>query len=818
MAEIKELLNHNFLDPSQVLIEDLYSGFIFEDNLIIDPSGAITAGIAISPLEKEQYTDADFEQLNSSLAAIVKTLPPGTYIHKQTIFAFPKESTVTFVEKEGYFARNIRRHLSDRQVLKSAMYLYITFTAYEGEKNALNTLISRLKVQISYALQKSPLENNLTSRKRTVIESVNTILEKLKSIKGLKVKPLLLDQLRLRLSEYYSLDPFKNKVAFETEMKVEGSVLLNGLNNVSIVRLNQPGDIISTHKSGRRGLNGFMTENLGADLGIPHIVNEVIRIENTDKILTGFKMMANLIKSFGTVASTSNIEALKQNERFAERAVSTDMPIVSLYHNIIIWADSLGELKDRANQTINAYEQTNGSSAVIETIDVWNWFFAMAPGCAQNSINGLKMLANEALCHFDWSLETISENDGIIVSNRSGQLVHLNLWADWLNSKNAMVIGPTGSGKSFFTNNWISQWYEQGFDIVILDVGGSYKAIVELLGGKYMDYDPKNPISFNPFLLPTNEVGDRILTDEKRVFLIRLLTVLWKDASVGESLSRVAEAIMSEFLDQYITYHNDTCRELPPRLVQFYNWLKDHASERNDLNRDSFDINGFLRVLKRYCEGEYKDMLNSQDTFDISQYRIVCFDLAAINNIPTLRPIVGLLIIEMVMDKLRNNLDVRKGIFMDEAWSFLGGSPELATFMELLFRTCRKQNAASVCITQSVLEFSNSVVGKAIANNTPIKVILDHAGKSEQFSELQSFLGFTDLDIDKIRSISKDAVSREFFLKREDYSQVYKLDAGPVSSTAFSSSPKDRFRMKELMKKYRSVEFAINQMVEEQSL
>ena len=66
-------------------------------------------------------------------------------------------------------------------------------------------------------------------------------------------------------------------------------------------------------------------------------------------------------------------------------------------------------------------------------------------------------------------------------------------------------IGPSGSGKSFFTNHLVRQYYEQGTQSVA-DNGNSYQGLCSLIhdrthgeDGIYITYEEDNPIAFNPF-------------------------------------------------------------------------------------------------------------------------------------------------------------------------------------------------------------------------------------------------------------------------------------------------------------------------------
>lgn len=51
----------------------------------------------------------------------------------------------------------------------------------------------------------------------------------------------------------------------------------------------------------------------------------------------------------------------------------------------------------------------------------------------------------------------------------------------YTNNSNFFVLGPSGSGKSFFMNSVMRQYYEQDTDVVIVDTGDSYEESVTIL-------------------------------------------------------------------------------------------------------------------------------------------------------------------------------------------------------------------------------------------------------------------------------------------------------------------------------------------------
>lgn len=73
-----------------------------------------------------------------------------------------------------------------------------------------------------------------------------------------------------------------------------------------------------------------------------------------------------------------------------------------------------------------------------------------------------------------------------------------------ITNRNKFILGPSGSGKSFFTNHLTRQYYEQGTHIVLIDTGNSYQGLCEMIrrktageDGIYFTYTDETPIAFN---------------------------------------------------------------------------------------------------------------------------------------------------------------------------------------------------------------------------------------------------------------------------------------------------------------------------------
>lgn len=113
-----------------------------------------------------------------------------------------------------------------------------------------------------------------------------------------------------------------------------------------------------------------------------------------------------------------------------------------------------------------------------------------------------------------------------------------------INNRNKFVLGPSGSGKSFFMNALSEQYLLYNMDIVIVDTGDSYSGICSYLGGKYITYKEDKPITMNPFVIRKEEFNL-----EKKDFLVTLIGLLWKGAE--GSLSQVENDVINQVVMAY---------------------------------------------------------------------------------------------------------------------------------------------------------------------------------------------------------------------------------------------------------------------------
>jgi len=250
-----------------------------------------------------------------------------------------------------------------------------------------------------------------------------------------------------------------------------------------------------------------------------------------------------------------------------------------------------------------------------------------------------------AVCFFigeSCSRDSLSPFGIRMVDRLTGKPVHLDI-SDLpmrkgvITNRNKFILGPSGSGKSFFTNHMVRQYYEQGTHVLLIDTGNSYQGLCNLIHNKtggedgiYFTYEENDPIAFNPFY-----VEDGVFDIEKKESIKTLILTLWKRDD--EPPTRAEEVALSNAVNLFLEKIRTDGR-LVPSFNTFYEFIRDEYQEilkEKRTREKDFDVFNFLNVLEPYYRGgEYDFLLNSDKQLDLLGKRFIVFELDNIKGAP----------------------------------------------------------------------------------------------------------------------------------------------------------------------------------------
>ena len=504
---------------------------------------------------------------------------------------------------------------------------------------------------------------------------------------------------------------------------------------------------------------------IGLLLSCNHVVNQYVFIDDSAESLKRFEKLARNLHSLSRYSRANEINK-QWIDAYLNEAHSFGLTAVRCHVNVMAWSEDREELKAIKNDTGSALALM-GCKPRHNTIDVPTLFWAGIPGGEGDfpAEESFYTFIEQALCFF---IEETNYRDslspfGIKMADRiSGKPLHLDI-SDLPMKKgitanrNKFVLGGSGSGKSFFMNHMLRQYWEQGAHILLVDTGNSYQGLCSLIremtGGQdgiYQTYTEENPISFNPFF-----TEDYQYDIEKKESIKTLIMTLWKRDT--EQPTRSEEVAPSNAVSLYIERIKQN-RDIEPSFNTFYEYVQGDYREvlrKKKYREKDFDVDGFLNVLEPfYRGGEYDFLLNSDKRIDLLNKRFIVFEIDSIRDHRVLFPVVTIILMEVFINKMRRLHGIRKLIVIEEAWKAIA-KEGMAEYVRYLYKTVRKYFGEAIVVTQEVDDIiSSPVVKESIINNADCKILLDQRKYLNKFDAIQQLLGLSDKEKDQILSIN----------------------------------------------------------------
>jgi hypothetical protein len=806
--------------------EDIFPVELIEDNLMIMKDGSISAGLRLQLPDDEALTESDLEGLNQALTSIYARQPANTTIHLQSRYYYDK-TEMNGLDR-GYFSRHMGQNLKDRKALSEQHVMYLCYPN-NPENFKEKTPSSTFFAKQNKIFPENILEG-IEARKEKAQSHITSFGQHLNKQYGITVKRMGLDSLLEEKYRYFNLD-FKNKHehlvgSFENM----GGIVKMGPYYIGVVFLQRAGLNQFIHTKNNRGVVSAQGWPFASSyIRSPHLVNTSIRILDTEEKLKELNQRAKLIRGLRTFSgSRGNEKTAEEILIFIDEMHKSGLDLAQVNHNVIAWDTDPNKLSDTLEEISSAYQKMNGSVGLIDTFNAANYFFTYAPGAASSMFDPLMMPLNQSLCNTYWQKMSKGDNYGILVCNRNREPVYIDLWGPDLVNKNGFILGPSGSGKSYTSNAFITQEHENGVVQILIEIGKSYKNLVQTLGGQYNEIDQDNPFRMNPMLVNTSIDGSYLLSKDKVIFIKTVLSIMYNEP--GKQFNKAEDTVLTVLLKKYyahVNHINQNARKENnhegdlhvPRLDRFVEFIEGLIKDKKDedvkkyLEGAYFDFARFIIVLETFTKGDYSDIFCSDKTSRLQDNSLICYEMSEIKKDPILYPIVSLVIIEMVLDSFETMPSVRKKLILDEAFEFLSDS--MSGFIEKMYRQARKHNASIYVISQNIDEIINSPAGPAIIGNSAIKILLDHSSAKSTIPKLQNFIGLTDSEVEKLNSLRRVDGGREAFLKRMDRSDVIIMEVGEHAHPAFSTDPDDRNRVNELRKRFTNQELVFDQFVED---
>ncbi len=774
-----------------------------EHNFTISKKGQYSIFFKVKHNEVFTLDQNSYKEINKLWDSALKLLPSKALIHKQDYFFeekyFPKNETITSDADKEYFATHIEKPYLNH-------YAYLSFSLISDKKSVLPDIFKN---------------NNEIKRFNEKVDSIKKIFN---ASKVIVLTELTNDELigdQGLLAKYNSLEKQNkphtirfNKNYLEVGNKFMNNYILeqDGIDNQIPEFLNHK--TLSTENS---ILPHSLLFPLGLNFKKNHLVDTIIYLPEKDSFIASLKRKRNPVKSLSKFGS--NLNNLNDYENYFNEINTGKTPCL-IFSRVGSWTEDYTKISELNSDLENAYQDVNFKPTPIN-YDLKTIFNGCYPGnCAAINFDRDSFIThNEIARSFfinETNYETSISDFGVKLNDRiTGIPLHVDisdtpLERSIISNRNKLIFGPSGSGKSFFTNHLIRTYLKQQAHTVIIDVGDSYKRTCLHENGVYFTYEEDNPLSFNPFYIPKNQT----LKIDKIESIKTLIFTIWKKDA--DDFTNEEDSILLNALLDY--YKRD---DLIKKFDTFYDFIvndyKKVIQRKNQENQ--FDIASFKTVLEKFKTGQYYGyLLNSEQNIDLLNTPLIVFELEKIKDNATIFPIVTLIIMETFINKMLSLKGVRKVILIEEAWKAMS-SDIMAKFMKYLYKTCRKYFGEAILVTQEVEDIlENDIVKNAIIKNSGCKILLDMKDYLNDFDQIQNYLNITQHASANVLSINQS--NREKVKYKEvaiilgNYAKVYGLEVSKYEYYLYTTEEQEAMKVYEEIDKFQgNIELAINNLI-----
>lgn len=753
-------------------IESKFPLLAVENGCIISKDADITVAFRVDLPELYTVTNAEYEAIHSAWNKAIKVLPDYSVIHKQDWFVKENYRPATDQEDMSFLSRSFERHFNERPYLNHTAFLFLTKTTKERMRMQSNfSSLCRGNI-IPKEVNKDTAQKFLEAVgqfERIVNDSGFVKLTRLSSdeITGTPEAPGLVEK-------YFTLSLDDTTCLEDMELGADGlrigakSICLHTVSDVEdlpgTVATDMRYERLSTDRSDCRL---SFAAPVGLLLSCDHVYNQYIFLDDSAENLRRFEKSARNMQSLSRYSRGNQINK-EWIDKYLNEAHSFGLTSVRAHFNVMAWSDDAQELKHIRNDV-------GSQLALMEckprhnTVDAATLYWAAMPGNAGDfpSEESFYTFIEPALCFFtqETNYKSSPSPFGIKMADRvSGKPIHVDI-SDLpmkrgiTTNRNKFVLGPSGSGKSFFMNHLVRQYWEQGTHVVLVDTGNSYQGLCEMVrrktkgqDGIYYTYTEESPISFNPFY-----TDDYVFDVEKKDSIKTLLLTLWKsdDDRVSKTESGELGSAVSAYIDRI-----RTDRTIVPCFNTFYEYMRDDYRRELDereikVSLQDFNIDNMLTTLRQYYRGGRFDfLLNSAENIDLLNKSFIVFEIDSIKENKELFPVVTIIIMEAFINKMRRLKGVRKQLIVEEAWKALS-SANMAEYLKYMYKTVRKYFGEAIVVTQEVDDIiASPIVKESIINNSDCKILLDQRKYMNKFDSIQALLGLTEKEKGQILSIN----------------------------------------------------------------
>ena len=371
------------------------------------------------------------------------------------------------------------------------------------------------------------------------------------------------------------------------------------------------------------------------------------------------------------------------------------------------------------------------------------------------------ILTSGLLSTYPFISSTIFDSEGIFIGTNiyNNSMVFIDRYnTQKYKNANMCIFGTSGAGKSFYTKLLILRYKLLGIKQYIIDPDREYTNICKELGGTLIKIGPTSETYINILDIRKESIeeGEKGYLATKISKLIGFFNLIFGELNEEEK-ALIEEKLIETYNRKNITFDDDTLYKKDknkilkefkttkdmPILKDLYNILgEDEKTKKFKIKLIPF-IEGSMKFFNNYTNIEINNELIIADIYDLGEENIQ----------------YGMyLFTDIFWDKIKENRNEKKAIYMDEIWRLIGvtSNKNVASFIYKIFKTIRKYGGSSVAITQDISDIfslENGTYGKSILNNSSIKTFFSL--EEENIKILSEYTNLSEREKVEIKSLKR---------------------------------------------------------------
>lgn len=449
---------------------------------------------------------------------------------------------------------------------------------------------------------------------------------------------------------------------------------------------------------------------------------------------------------------------------------------------------------------------------------------------AQSTLNIFERGINsESLASvFPFVFSSIIEEGGILLGYNDYPVL-LDIWkrGDDFQNSNGMIVGTSGSGKSYFLKTLLVNSYSDNCNIFILDPENEYSILCQNLDGDMIDAGTATKGMINPFHIYQilTEDGEKASPEIVYSAHLRTLESFFKiifDGVNSETLETINNTVTMMYKSKGISEDTDVSEFKPeqfPTFEDLLDILKTQEKNENSEIKRGLIQRAITYIYKFTKGGRYSALWNGYSTLETnSDFTVFNFQSLFSNKNNVVANAQMLLIFRFLEQEIINRRERNSTsgkvehtiIVADEAHLFIDVHYPIALeFFYQMTKRIRKYGGAFIPATQSISDWNAtdelSSKTTAILKESQYNFILKLKPNGvEDLADL--YRSGSGINETEKRTIVKAKTGGMFFIGNEKQHSFFQVIASEFAEDMFSSRGADRTIFTKLLKNEQQVE------------